>query len=496
MPWGKKCNTRFPHAQYGQIGENSLFFVRTFNTYVMNFFVRALCLGLVLSLTLFVTASGKPNPNEMRVLFVLDASGSMGEIWNGTSKLDLSKNLLLHVMDSVSRVNKHVQFGLRVFGHQFDRAAYNCKDSRLEVAFGPNNIQSLKDKLAAIKPRGQTPIAYALYEAASDFNNDSTSIHAVILITDGEETCQGDPCAVGQIFTKRRIAMKPFIVGLGLSAGIQEKYKCLGMVYDVQNAAGFKNTMDVVMAQALNNTTAQLNLLDAYGQPTTTNVAVTLSDHFTHRPRYEFVQALNKNGDPDTLYLDPTGRYDITVHTTPPVTKQNIELIPGKHNMIALDVPTGFLELKQKPPRLNLNPPVECIITNNGENQTIAVMDLNSALCLGAGTYDLTILTQPRIHYYGVNVVSGRTNTIEIPQAGVFRLTGLDALNASLFTMQGDKQVLVWDFGKMQNTTQQLFLQPGSYFIIYRPDKGKRAAYTQRQNVEIKSGEEMVLRIN
>ena len=74
---------------------------------------------------------------------MLDASGSMKSLWQGTSKFDLSKEILINTIDSISKTNTQVEFALRVMGHQFPRAANNCKDSKLEVAFSKNNLEKI-----------------------------------------------------------------------------------------------------------------------------------------------------------------------------------------------------------------------------------------------------------------------------------------------------------------------------------------------------------------
>ena len=96
-------------------------------------------------------------------------------------------------------------------------------------------------------------------------------------------------------------------------------------------------------------------LLDREGRPTITNVSFTLYDHYSGKIQYNFVHAMNEKGNPDTLFLDPVGIYDFELHTVPSIRKENIELVPGKHNIIAMDAVYG-----------NLN--VECISASIANN--------------------------------------------------------------------------------------------------------------------------------
>ncbi|HRD39567.1 MAG TPA: hypothetical protein PLC65_13115, partial [Bacteroidia bacterium] len=62
--------------------------------------------------------------------------------------------------------------------------------------------------------------------------------------------------------------------------------------------------------------------------------------------KYNYLHTINHRGNPDTLVLDPDLKYNLTVHTIPPVEKKNITIIKGKHNVIPVDAPQGFLKLE------------------------------------------------------------------------------------------------------------------------------------------------------
>jgi len=79
----------------------------------------------------------------------------------------------------------------------------------------------------------------------------------------------------------------------------------VGSYYDATNEDMFRKALNVVISQALNSTTMQVNLLDAYGKPTETNVNMTFYDQFSGRIVYNFVHTINSRGNPDTLKVDP-----------------------------------------------------------------------------------------------------------------------------------------------------------------------------------------------
>lgn len=134
------------------------------------------------------------------------------------------------------------------------------------------------------------------------------------------------------------------MIGIGLSLVFADYMGCIGKYYDASSETGFANVLNIVISQALNNTTVQVNLLDKTGKPTETDVNMTFYDQYTGAVKYNYIHTINNKGNPDTIVLDPIGTYKMVVHTIPQVVKENITLVPGKHNIIAVDAPPGLPE--------------------------------------------------------------------------------------------------------------------------------------------------------
>lgn len=158
-------------------------------------------------------------PERTRILFLLDGSGSMMGIWhNGESRIDVAKRILTRLVDSL-RSNENLELALRVYGHRYARQSNNCQDTKLEVPFGARNHDQIIAKLKEIVPKGVTPITYSLLQAATDFPISPGYRNILILITDGVESCEGDPCATSLELQRRGVFLRPFIIGLGLQGG-------------------------------------------------------------------------------------------------------------------------------------------------------------------------------------------------------------------------------------------------------------------------------------
>ncbi len=432
------------------------------------------------------SANTQNNIPKTRILFILDASQSMLGQWEGKQKIKIATSLLSDLMDSLKTV-KNVQVALRVYGHQYSVAQgkRSCEDTKLEVPFGYNNYEAIKKKLTSLHPVGTTPIAYSLQKSADDFPPCADCRNIIILITDGIEECDGDPCAIALALQKNNVVLKPFVIGMGLDLPTIEAFKCVGNFYDVQNTASFKKVLNIVISQVMNKTTVQVNLLDIYGNPTETNVNMTFYDHLTKQIRYNFVHTINHRGNPDTIPLDPLGSYDLVVHTLPPVGKDSIVLTPGKHNIIAVDVPQGALNFKM--PGYNEYKDLEVIVRKKGEMQTLYVQKFHEKQNYLVGEYDLEILTFPRIYLSGVKISQSHTTTIQFPNPGILNLSFPGSAYASLYLEENNQLKWLKDFNS-NLVRYKLVMQPGKYRIVYRPINAKKSIYTEEKIFNIKSG--------
>lgn len=421
-----------------------------------------------------------------RILFVFDGSQSMYGRWKTGQKIVIAQRLLSELVDSVA-FRPDIEMALRVYGHQYpviSRLERNCKDTKLEVPFSKGNAPRIKKKLKEIVPKGTTLIAYSLEQAANDFPICDECRNIIILITDGIEECEGDPCAVSWALQQKGVILRPFVIGMGLSADIMKEFECIGNFFDVTDEAVFKNVLNIVISQALNSTTVQVNLLDEGNKPTETDVNMTFYDQQTGRIRYNYVHTINHRGNPDTVLIDPLGSYKMLVHTIPPVMVDSIELTAGKHNIIAADAPQGSLNLKVKG-RSDYKS-LQCIIRSKGKMETLNVQDFNTTIKYIVGDYDLEVLSLPRLKF-SVEIKQSHTNTVEIPQPGIASILLTARGYASIFLEKNNKLELIYTMNE-NITRETLILQPGKYRLIYRPQQSRQSIYTKEKAFTVISG--------
>lgn len=429
-----------------------------------------------------------------RLLFIFDFSNSMNATWETSSRIAIAKKLIMDAVDSLKNV-KDVELALRLYGHQTPLRAdfQDCKDSKLEVPFGKNNHDDIKSKISFNYPKGTTPIAYSLEQAGGDFPADKGYRNVIVLITDGIEACDGDPCAIAKALRSKGIGVKPFVIGVGLDLSYLRQLECIGNVFDANNENSFKNTLKVVIDQAVNNTSAQVNLNDIYKKPTETNVSYTIYDQKTGKERYNYEHTMNRFGYPDTIVLDAVSTYKIVVNTIPQVVKENIVLKPGVHNIIEIDAPQGNIELKIRNNSKYISN-IPAIVRKKGDMQTLHVQMVGQTEKYLVGTYDLEILTLPRTYIPNVVIKQSDINRIEVAAPGLLKLNTPNPGVASIMLLEGGKQIFVCNINP-ELKVQEFALQPGKYKLIYRTKKRQKTIYTVDKNFSITSMQTVTLNL-
>lgn len=209
---------------------------------------------------------------------VMDFSGSMSGVVN------VAKQTMASI---VAQIPSNTQLGLRVFGQEGGsnsgkiatvktvqknttedgKTVYNlktgkhtssnggvCKATRIVTPVAPANANALISGLKSVEIGWATPMVYALEQAAyTDLSKFSRDIpKKIILVTDGGESCGGDPCAFAKTLMSQRRDIQIDVV---LVSSSSQSLQCLakttgGKVYNLSNANQFVNAM----TQSIQNT--------------------------------------------------------------------------------------------------------------------------------------------------------------------------------------------------------------------------------------------------
>ena len=453
---------------------------------MIKYFKTLLFISLAL---LSFTNNAQESDGKIRILFIFDGSNSMNAQWENSSKISIAKRLMIQTMDSL-RSLENVELALRIYGHQTKilPGKQDCSDTKLEVPFANanDNYQNIINEIRRLQPKGTTPIARSLEYSAEDFPLCNNCRNIIILITDGIEACDEDPCAVALALKEKNIKLKPFVIGLGLDTSYLSQFQCIGEFLSAENEDSFKSVLKFVISQALNNTTAQINLNNINSLPKETNVTMSLYNSFNGQLLHTFVHTLNRYNNPDTLSLDPLYTYKLVVHTVPEVILDSIKLIPGKHTTINVKSPLGKLNLKisgNDNPYIGIN----CLIKNKNENNILNVQKMNSSKRYLVGEYDLEILTLPRIYFKNISIKQSLTTDITIPLYGSINVNKSSG-PAALFFKNNGENLWVYDFDE-ERCIENLNIQPGKYIISFRSSRSNSTAHTIIKEFQISSGQ-------
>jgi len=421
-------------------------------------------------------------PEKTRILFVLDGSGSMNATWGeNRSRMDVAKGILTRLVDSL-RINPKLELALRVYGHRYSRQSNNCNDSQLEVPFALNNHSTIINEIQDITPRGVTPITYSLLEAAKDFPSGAGYRNILILITDGVESCGGDPCAASIELQKKGVFLRPFIIGLGVPGG--KALDCVGKFIDAENSESFNKILNNSIETTFAKTTVRVELLNGEGKAVETNLNITFLNSMTGTPAYEFVHYLDPAGKPDSVQVDPVLSYDIVVNTLPTVVLRNVNIVNGKHNVIRIPAPQGTIVVR---PEARGNP-FSAVVRQKGKGEILHLQEGLRAVRYLEGDYEVETLTLPR-RIFSVSLKAGTTTTVTLPSTGAVNVNTLAAGYGSIFEIleSGESK---WVCTLDETKSRHFFnLLPGQYKIAFRARRTKGSKYTAIRNFEVKSGQ-------
>lgn len=177
------------------------------------FFKGMLAAGL-LALSTGLTAAAD------RAIIVLDGSGSMWGQIDGTPKLTIARETLRTVLGTVPA---DLELGLMAYGH---RQKGVCSDIELIVEPAAGTGPAIADAADKMRFLGMTPLSEAVKQAAESLRYTEEKA-TVILITDGIETCNADPCALANELEQAGIDFTAHVVGFGLSDEEGRQVACL-----------------------------------------------------------------------------------------------------------------------------------------------------------------------------------------------------------------------------------------------------------------------------
>lgn len=203
--------------------------------------------SFALTLLLAGAATSLQAGESAQTLLVLDASGSMWGQIEGQPKIEIAREA---VAGMLSEWNGGA-LGLIAYGH---RRKGDCADIELLQAPASDSLAAIASQVNTLQPRGMTPISAAVRQAAEQLRHTEHKA-TVILVSDGEETCDADPCALAAELERSGVDFTAHVVGFDIERGstADRQLACLaegtgGRYVSAANAAELNRALDAVIA--------------------------------------------------------------------------------------------------------------------------------------------------------------------------------------------------------------------------------------------------------
>lgn len=176
---------------------------------------------IIIRLFIFLTmVAAGPALAADRAIIVMDASGSMWGQIAGKTKIEIARETLAGVLPDIPG---DMELGLIAYGH---REKGVCSDIEEIVPPAAGTRERIAEAVNGLNPKGKTPLSDAVLQAAQSlrYTEDKAT---VILVTDGIETCEANPCAVASELEKAGVDFTVHVVGFGLSEEEGKQVSCL-----------------------------------------------------------------------------------------------------------------------------------------------------------------------------------------------------------------------------------------------------------------------------
>lgn len=301
-------------------------------------FLRGIFFFVLLASLLGISPANAQDMPITQIVLIFDASNSMWGQIDGKAKIEIAREAMNELLKEFE-AKPNIYLGLRIYGHLNKR----CDNSVLEIKIGKDNAKTIKEKIADIKPLGKTPIAYSLQMCAEDFDKNLPGKKVVILVTDGLESCGGNPCVAAGLLKKAGIISKIHVVGFGLKENELSSLDCIAKPFDGK-VIGANNTAELISAfkEISKAVVVENNLvvkgMDGKKKPVFMDVQVLREEKMIAR----------QSGNEVAFSLDEAA-YMIKAEsnaTGEKLQKENISLSKVKVTTVEFEFNQGYLNLK------------------------------------------------------------------------------------------------------------------------------------------------------
>lgn len=275
-------------------------------------------------------------------IIVVDASGSMWGQVDGVPKIEIARAVFADLLGDWPAER---QLGVIAYGH---RRKGDCSDIERIIDVGPLDSGEALERINALKPKGRTPLTAAVEQAAEALRYQDVPA-TVILLTDGIETCERDPCKLAAALEQAGVGFTAHVVGFDVAAKDQPKIACIA-----ENTGGLFVSADtaVQLGQAMRTVTVAP---EPEPEPTTAEITLKAIDAESRAELPDALWSLTASdgdtkefsGSPLTLEL-VGGSYAFTVRAGGAEVSDQLTVVGGRSKtheiLLSRPLPEASLE--------------------------------------------------------------------------------------------------------------------------------------------------------
>ena len=271
---------------------------------------------------------------------VLDCSGSMKEkTTESETKMEAAKRV---VADLIQKIPEGLNVTFVIYGHEVFGGAddpRNCEAVKVARPLSPldaSGKSELSSLVAGLKPTGATPIALSLKVAGEELAKDKDAFCGIVLITDGLESCKGDPAAeAAALLAKLKLSFGVNVVGFGVKENEDAPLKAIadagqGKYYDADDAAALADSISAIARE-----------LEVKARPAEKKVTMRRAI-IVHKPEIEEFPALGEiqlmSRGLGSVSVEGKGGYEVEIRVPSATVKYDILWVPKDKEMSSVAI--------------------------------------------------------------------------------------------------------------------------------------------------------------
>ncbi len=419
--------------------------------------------------------------NAPGVLFILDASGSMKAKIDNREKIVIAKEVMSNLLRDLPAT---IRVGLEVYGHH---TKGDCNDIEVMAPVGQVDKTALIQRVQTIDPKGMTPITQALQVAAEQLKTAEQET-TVVLVSDGEETCKGDPCAAVGSLVQQGVKLKVHVVGFDVAKKEQQQLICIakagnGKYFTANNAEQLKDALTEVKQEVVKKIETP---------PKKPEVTISQKVIKVQRPEIGTIEIKNnmtgsveildqQTGEKKASFCNgcgsntqvPPGTYKLKFHN---FTIDGIELTGGEKKVVDANTVSGIIEIKN-----NMTDSVEILDQQTGEKKASFCNGCGSNTQVPPGTYKL------KFHNFtidGIELTGGEKKVVDANTvSGIIEIKNFTDRGSlvQILDQQTSEEKADFCYGCGSNTQ----VAPGTYKLKYPNFTVENIVVEAGQNVVI-----------